>query len=252
MITVTQARENDRTTFCRQFTFNKNGYSNREVDGAVVSGIPVAGIPVSNLPDGTLISIPENGSPVLFYKAKSDYESDLNGTGLQLLVRKDIYDSRVWNTERINTYATCSMDSWMNNDYMLLLPTGVRDLITKTKIRYTPGGGNNSLSVLERFIFQMSCSEIGRTGNNMNIEGTALPISSMLQVAYLNGAAYQQHTRTPATTGTTSVWGIGPNGSLGSLGVNASQAGSRPCFCLPSTSVVSITPNPDGSYNLIY
>ena len=40
MITVTQARENDRVTYCRQFTFNKNGYSNRETDGAVVSGMP--------------------------------------------------------------------------------------------------------------------------------------------------------------------------------------------------------------------
>ena len=40
MITVTQARENDRVTYCRQFTFNKNGYSNRETDGAIVSGIP--------------------------------------------------------------------------------------------------------------------------------------------------------------------------------------------------------------------
>lgn len=65
MITVTQARENDRTTFCRQFTFNKNGYSNREVDGAVVSGVPVSGVPISSLPIGSKIALtdPEKLSP---------------------------------------------------------------------------------------------------------------------------------------------------------------------------------------------
>lgn len=57
MITVTQARENDRTTFVRQFTFNKNGYSNRETAGAIVSGMPVAGMPISELPVGSKIAL---------------------------------------------------------------------------------------------------------------------------------------------------------------------------------------------------
>lgn len=59
MITVTQARENDRTTFCRQFTFNKNGYSNRELDGAIVSGMVSSGMNIEELPIGSKVALTE-------------------------------------------------------------------------------------------------------------------------------------------------------------------------------------------------
>lgn len=57
MITVTQARENDRTTYCRQFTYNPKGEYNSRRDGAIVSGMPVAGIAVSELPIGSKIAL---------------------------------------------------------------------------------------------------------------------------------------------------------------------------------------------------
>ena len=251
MITVTQARENDRTTFCRQFTFNKNGYSNRELDGAVVSGMPVAGLLVSDLEDGTLISIPENGSPVLFYKAKSDYESDLNGTGRQLMVRKDCYDIRVWYNGNVNAYASSTIDSWLNSTYKNLLDADIRSLIGTTKIRYTPGNGNWKVSTLGRAVFALSATELGRSRPNVNTEGSALPIASTLRIAYLNGKATTQWTRSPGTDSTEVAWRLYTNGGVYSNYCNNS-GGSRPCFTLPATAMVDPTPNPDGSYNLIY
>ena len=251
MITVTQARENDRITFCRQFTFNKNGYSNRETAGAIVSGMPVAGIPVNNLPNGTLINIPENGSPVLFYKAKSDYESDLNGTGRQLMVRKDCYDNRVWDNGNVNAYASSDLDSWFNSTYKNMLDADIRSLIGTTKIRYTPGNGNWTVGTLERAVFALSLTELGQSRPYANTEGSALPIANTLKVAYLNGSATSQWTRSPFTYDTLSAWRLGSNGSAGVYSCYYSY-GSRPCFTLPATAMVDPTPNPDGSYNLIY
>lgn len=40
-----------------------------------------SGLPLSDLPEGSLVAINERGSPVLFYLAKHDYESGLNGAG---------------------------------------------------------------------------------------------------------------------------------------------------------------------------
>lgn len=57
MITVNQPRENGRTTFCRQFTYNPKGEYNSRRDGAIVSGMPVAGQPVSALPVGVKIAL---------------------------------------------------------------------------------------------------------------------------------------------------------------------------------------------------
>lgn len=57
MITVNQPRENGRTTFCRQFTYNPKGEYNSRRDGAIVSGMPVAGQPASALPVGTKIAL---------------------------------------------------------------------------------------------------------------------------------------------------------------------------------------------------
>ena len=250
-ITIIRPRDNGVVTYARQFTFNPQGFSNRELDGAIVSGMPMAGIPVNNLPNGTLINIPENGSPVLFYKAKSDYESDLNGTGRQLMVRKDCYDNRVWDNGDVNTYASSDLDSWFNSTYKNLLDADIRSLIGTTKIRYTPGNGNWTVGTLERAVFALSATELGQSASWFNVEGSALPIASTLQVAHLNGRTNDQWTRSPHTSNTYYAVFLVSNGSVNSNYCDYS-VGSRPCFTLPATAMVDPTPNHDGSYNLIY
>lgn len=251
MITVNQPRENGRTTFCRQFTYNPKGEYNSRRDGAIVSGMPVAGNPVNNLPNGTLINIPENGSPVLFYKAKSDYESDLNGTGRQLMVRKDCYDNRMWDNGNVNAYASSDLDSWFNSTYKNMLDADIRSLIGTTKIRYTPGNGNWTVGTLERAVFALSATELGQSASWLNVEGSALPIANTLKVAYLNGSANTQWTRSPNTNNTNIAVFLFSVGNVGNTTCSYS-GGSRPCFTLPATAMVDPTPNPDGSYNLIY
>ena len=61
-----------------------------------------------------------------FYVAKHDYESELNGAGRTLLVRKDCYDNRQWNSVKENAYGASSIDIWLNNGYMDLLDPKVK------------------------------------------------------------------------------------------------------------------------------
>ena len=59
-IEVTLNRENGRTTYCRQFTYNPKGEYNSRLQGAVVSGTPVAGMPISELPVGSKIALTDS------------------------------------------------------------------------------------------------------------------------------------------------------------------------------------------------
>lgn len=195
---------------------------------------------------GTLVKLNENGSPVEFYVAKHDYESGLNGAGRTLLVRKECYDNRVWNSVQVNTYASSALDSWLNSDYKNLLDSDFLTVIGTTKFQYTIGYGDKTLSTLERAIFQLSRTELGFTlPADANFEGNILPIASILQKAFLNGETNSQWTRTPNTSYLTAAFFVYAGGSSDSTGVTA-EAGSRPAFTVPST--LSVTD--DGTLSL--
>ena len=59
---------------------------------------------LGNKSTGSIIKLKENGTLVDFYVAKHDYESGLNGAGRTLVVRKDTYDDRVWDSGNVNAY----------------------------------------------------------------------------------------------------------------------------------------------------
>ena len=187
---------------------------------------------------GSIVKLKENGVLVDFYVAKHDYENGLNGSGRTLVVRKDCYDTRQWHTSNVNAYATSAIDTWLNSTYKNLLDADIRGVIGTTKIKYTPGNGNTTVGTLERAIFLLSVTELGRSASYANTEGTALSIASSLQIAYLNGSAVVQWTRSPYTDDTYSAYYLGTNG-----GVNGNSCyhtyGSRPAFTLPSTLSVS-------------
>ena len=187
---------------------------------------------------GSIVKLKENGVLVDFYVAKHDYENGLNGSGRTLVVRKDCYDTRQWHTSNVNAYATSAIDTWLNSTYKNLLDADIRGVIGTTKIKYTPGNGNTTVGTLERAIFLLSVTELGRSTSYANTEGTALSIASSLQIAYLNGSAVVQWTRSPNTNYTSSAYYLDTDGSVyGSYCYNT--YGSRPAFTLPSTLSVS-------------
>lgn len=187
---------------------------------------------------GSIVKLKENGVLVDFYVAKHDYENGLNGSGRTLVVRKDCYDTRQWHTSNVNAYATSAIDTWLNSTYKNLLDADIRGVIGTTKIKYTPGNGNTTVGTLERAIFLLSVTELGRSASYANTEGTALSIASSLQIAYLNGSAVVQWTRSPNTGSTGSAYCLFTNGDVGGNGCYNSS-GSRPAFTLPSTLSVS-------------
>ena len=187
---------------------------------------------------GSIVKLKENGVLVDFYVAKHDYENGLNGSGRTLVVRKDCYDTRQWHTSNVNAYATSAIDTWLNSTYKNLLDADIRGVIGTTKIKYTPGNGNTTVGTLERAIFLLSVTELGRSASYANTEGTTLSIASSLQIAYLNGSAVVQWTRSPNTSSTNFVYCLGTDGDVNGSYCSKTR-GSRPAFTLPSTLSVS-------------
>lgn len=187
---------------------------------------------------GSIVKLKENGVLVDFYVAKHDYENGLNGSGRTLVVRKDCYDTRQWHTSNVNAYATSAIDTWLNSTYKNLLDADIRGVIGTTKIKYTPGNGNTTVGTLERAIFLLSVTELGRSASYANTEGTALSIASSLQIAYLNGSAVVQWTRSPRTSNTNYAYYLGTSGDVNNYFCD-NTFGSRPAFTLPSTLSVS-------------
>ena len=187
---------------------------------------------------GSIVKLKENGVLVDFYVAKHDYENGLNGSGRTLVVRKDCYDTRQWHTSNVNAYATSAIDTWLNSTYKNLLDADIRGVIGTTKIKYTPGNGNTTVGTLERAIFLLSVTELGRSASYANTEGTALSIASSLQIAYLNGSAVVQWTRSPNTDNTGNAGYLNADGSVSNDYCYGAR-GSRPAFTLPSTLSVS-------------
>ena len=204
----------------------------------VLGAVPETETLLSDIEEGQIVKIAEKGTPVEFYVAKHDYESGLNGAGRTLVVRKDTYNDRVWDSGNVNAYAISDLNNWFNIGYKNMLDADIRSLIGTTKIRYTPGNGNNTVGTLARAVFALSATELGQSASWFNVEGSALPIASTLQVAHLNGSTNAQWTRSPRTNSTNYAVFLGSDGNAGINFCNHSY-GSRPAFTLPSTTKVS-------------
>ena len=186
---------------------------------------------------GSIVKLKENGVAQEFYVAKHGYPT--SGNGRTLLVRRYIYDTRQWHTSNVNAYASCALDSWFNNTYYNLLDADIKAQIAAVAIPYTPGNGNNSVTTLSRKVFALSVTELGRTASYANVEGSALPIASTLQIAYnSSGSAVVQWTRSPYTVNAYYAYCLNTNGDVGNVGC-ALTHGARPAFTLPSSLSVS-------------
>ena len=146
-----------------------------------------------------------------------------------------------------NAYANSYLDSWLCNTYLKLLDADIQAAIGTTKFYYTIGNGNATVTTLQRAVFQLSLTELGKADMYEDQEGSALPIAGTLQIAYRNGSAVLQWTRTPLTGNTGLVRVLNTRGGSSSYNCS-SYLGSRPAFTLPATTAV--TANADGTYTL--
>ena len=207
------------------------------------------GIPLSTITPGAILYLNESGSPVPFYIAKHDYESGLNGTGRTLVVRKGWYSKSGIFSNISNSYEDGSLDWALNYTYKGKLDENIQGILGPTSIKYT--NADKELSTMQRYVFQLSITELCGAVTNSNAEGSMLPIASTLFVNYDTSGSYPvQWTRSPVISGNRYVFAVGaPTGAVfnGYL-YNDTGNYSRPAFTLPATTAV--TPNADGTYTL--
>ena len=236
----------DTTYYYRAYPCNPR--RQYQTQGAVTTVTPKAGKKLSELPEGGLVKLQESGVGALFYLAKHNYESGLNGAGRTLLVRKDCYDNRQWHTSSVSTYASSAIDSWLGSTYKNLFSADIRTVMGTTSFYYTPGKGNNTVTTLQRAVFLLSMTELGQSHRYANTEGSALPIAATLKIAYLNGSANTQWTRSPYTDNIYYSWRLRTDGSVNSNECSDAN-GSRPAFTLPADFLLKPAMNSDGSYS---
>lgn len=122
---------------------------------------------LSDIAEGETVLMDEGSNVVEFIVAKHDYESELNGAGRTLLVRKHYAAIREWDSSW-STYASSSIDTWLNNDYLKLFSNNQKLAMSATSFYYTPGfsasdfsKGSRNVSVLSRAVFLLSAHEFG-------------------------------------------------------------------------------------------
>lgn len=199
---------------------------------------------LAELEEGSIVRINENGSPAEFYVAKHDYESELNGTGRTLVVRKSCYEERKWDNSNVNAYAYSDIDTWLNSTYITTLDTIVRENLGPTKIKYTLGNGNTTVGTLVRAVFLLSMTELGVSSNStfgINTEGSSLSIAPKLRVVYLNSSVTSQWSRTPNYRERKTAFIINADGSSIDDIACTNTSGVRPAFTLLSTTMADET-----------
>lgn len=218
--------------------------------GGTAFTVPFAkGIPLSTITPGAILMLNESGSPAQFCVAKHDYEADLNGAGLTLMVKKSSYGSEIafGSDSTGNSYASSNINKRLQTYASAVIDGRIREAIRSIKIPITNGNGNTEKTTMDAKCFILSITELGFKHNAtyFNEEGTALPDATELRVT-------GQWTRTP------SVQNLGgANRYEVFYMVSKTQAAADnyfishlvvPAFTLPGTTAV--VANADGTYSL--
>ena len=226
-----------------------------------------SGIPIGTLPVGSVVKIGVNGKSYDFIVVNqgvpsnsSRYDSSCDGTWLLM---KDIYENHVWKSGSINKYESSDIHAYLNNTFLNLFDSNIKDAIKQVKLPYRKNGGSggtdqSGANGLSAKIFLLSGYEVGWTtsdspnfphdGEKLSYFESGISTSALnKRIAKLNGSAAIWWLRSPFTGNTGLVWYISSRGSYSSSGAS-NPSGVRPAFILPGT--FPLIQNPDGTYTL--
>ena len=216
----------------------------------------MANVLLSTKAVGSTVKLKVNGTAKEFIvvhqgKPSSLYDDSCNGTWLLM---KDIYENRVWQSGNINKYESSDIHTYLNNTFLNLFESNIRDAIKQVKIPYRKNGGSggtdqSGANGLSAKIFLLSGYEVGWTTSDYSyfpVDGAKLSYfesgtgtsANNKRIANLNGSAAYWWLRSPYTSNTYSVWGVNTSGYY-SHGLASSSRGIRPALILPSTLLVS-------------
>lgn len=116
--------------------------------------------------DGTVL-MDEGSSVAEFIVAKHDYESELNGVGRTLLIRKRYPTLMNWDSSW-SAYAQSDINTWLNGEYLNRFSSVQKEAIGSTTFYYTPGFtamdfsvGSSKVSTMSKAVFLPSAHEFG-------------------------------------------------------------------------------------------
>ena len=221
---------------------------------------------------GSIVKLTVNGTAKEFIvvhqgKPSSIYDESCDGTWLLM---KDIYEKRVWQSENSNKYESSDIHTYLNNTFLNLFESSIKDTIKQVKIPYRKNGGTggtdqSGANGLSAKIFLLSGYEVGfTTSDNMYFpqDGAKLSYfeagtgSSAMnkRIAYLNGSAAIWWLRSPRTNNFSLVWYVN-SGGLYYDGYASGSGGVRPALILPRDMEVdssgNVTPPPPATHKTI-
>lgn len=216
----------------------------------------MANVLLSTKAVGSTVKLKVNGTAKEFIvvhqgKPSSLYDDSCNGTWLLM---KDIYENRVWQSGNINKYESSDIHTYLNNTFLNLFESNIRDAIKQAKIPYRKNGGSggtdqSGANGLSAKIFLLSGYEVGWTTSDYSyfpVDGAKLSYfesgtgtsANNKRIANLNGSAAYWWLRSPRARDTDVVWRVYTNGNFHSNYASNSY-GIRPALILPSTLLVS-------------
>lgn len=216
----------------------------------------MANVLLSTKAVGSTVKLKVNGTAKEFIvvhqgKPSSLYDDSCNGTWLLM---KDIYENRVWQSGNINKYESSDIHTYLNNTFLNLFESNIRDAIKQVKIPYRKNGGSggtdqSGANGLSAKIFLLSGYEVGWTTSDYSyfpVDGAKLSYfesgtgtsANNKRIAKLNGSAACWWLRSPGTDYALNVWCVYTNGVY-SNGNASDSYGIRPALILPSTLLVS-------------
>lgn len=169
------------------------------------------------------------------------YDSSCEGVWLLM---KDIYELRVWHSSNVNKYESSDIHAYLNNTFLNLFDSNIKNAIKQVKIPYRKNGGQSGADQsgangLSTKIFLLSGYEVGIGGASyVPQDGAKLDYfnqntgTDSKRIAYLNGSAAFWWLRSQSTNRTNVVWYISDNGDYGG-GYVTSLYGIRPALVLP-------------------
>ena len=173
---------------------------------------------------------------------------------------RNIYEQRQWNSSNVNKLESSDIHAYLNNTFLNLFDSNIKDAIKQVKIPYRKNGGpggtdQNGANGLLCKIFLLSGYEVGFTTSNnyyFPVDGAKLSYfesgigSSALnkRIAYLNGSAADWWLRSQHSGSTSGVWIVHSIGGYDSLSA-FNSCGIRPALILRSDALV------DDEFNII-
>ena len=210
------------------------------VDQAAGGGGAPIGAPISDLPLGALINIGTDGGAGTPNYEIADKDNLVSG-GV-VLVRKNIYSNSEFGSNE--NYHNGTLDNLIKTTIYNKMPQKLRDKMMDVSFPLYKSDN------ITRKMFALTYTMVGFGNHREVAEGKALQLytSDASRVKTFNGSANGWWLSSRFTSGY--AWYVYPDGRSNG-GNSSSTLGVVPAFVIPGDTLSKLTPNTDGSYNLI-